>query len=67
MQADNFWVGLTLSRLLGDYATLVVRWVPGVLMKNIFYFLMFDLPFYGVLLGVGTVCLVVGMFVNARS
>ncbi len=67
MQADNFWTGLTLSRLLGDYATLVVRWVPGILMKNILDFLIFDLPFYGVLLGVGTVFLVVGMFVKIRS
>ncbi len=67
MQADNFWVGLTLSRLIGDYAILVVRGAPGILMKDIVYFLMFDLPFYAVLLGMGTVCLVAGMFVNARS
>lgn len=67
MQADNFWVGLTLSRLLGDYAELVVGWGPETIMKNILYFLIFDLPFYGVLLGVGTVFLVVGMFVKVRS
>ncbi|HKJ98785.1 MAG TPA: hypothetical protein VJ959_07685 [Desulfotignum sp.] len=66
MEADNFWRGLTLSRLLGDYAESVVTFIPLEVMKNIMYFLVFELPFFGVILGVGTLFLVIGMFFKVR-
>ncbi len=67
MQADNFWVGLTLSRMLGDYTDSVVYAVSWESVQNVLYFFVVDLPFYGVLAGVGTLFLLGGMFGKVRS
>jgi hypothetical protein len=67
MQADNFWVDLTLSRILGNYADGVVELIPLEVVENVLYFLVFELPFYGFVLGLGTLFLVIGMFVKVRS
>lgn len=67
MQADNFWVDLTLSRILGDHAETVITFIPLTAVENSLYFLVEVLPFYGVVLGLGTVFLVVGIFVKIRS
>ncbi len=66
MEADNFWTGLTLSRLLGDYAESVVTFIPLEVVENIMYFLVFELPLYGFILGVGTLFLVIGMVLKVR-
>jgi hypothetical protein len=67
MQADNVWVVLTLSRILGQYADSVITFVPVATVENTLYFLVEELPFYGVVLGLGTLFLVAGMFVKIRS
>jgi hypothetical protein len=67
MQADNFWNGLTLSRILGEYSDSFVHAVPWQKMENVLNFFVFNLPFYGVTLGLGTLFLIVGMFVKIRS
>lgn len=67
MKADNVWVDLTLSRILGEYAESVITFIPVAAVENTLYFLVEDLPFYGVVLGLGTLFLVVGMFVKIRS
>jgi hypothetical protein len=67
MKVDNFWAGLTLSRLLGDYADTVITVVPVQAVENTLYFLVEELPFFGFVLGVGTLFLIVGMFVKVRS
>jgi hypothetical protein len=67
MQADNVWVDLTLSRILGQYADSVITFGPVATVENTLYFLVEELPFYGVVLGLGTLFLVAGMFVKIRS
>lgn len=67
MQADNFWNGLTLSRILGVYSESIVHAVPWEKMEKVLYFFVFDLPFYGVTLGLGTMFLVIGMCVKFRA
>ena len=67
MQVDNFWVNLTLSRILGNFSDSVVYAVSWEPAENFLYFFVVDLPFYGVLLGVGTLLLLAGMFVKVRS
>lgn len=67
METDNFWVGLTLSRVLGDYAESVVGFIPLAVVENVLYFLVFDLPLYGFVLGLGTLFLVIGMFIKAKA
>lgn len=66
MEADNFWTGLTLSRLLGDYAESVVTFIPLEIVENMMYFLVFELPLFGFILGVGTLFLVIGMVLKVR-
>lgn len=66
MKADNIWKGLTLSRLLGDYTDTVVYAVPWQPVEVFLYFFVVDLPFYGVLLGLGTLFLTINMVVNVR-
>ncbi len=67
MQVDNFWVGLTLSRLLGAYADAVITIIPLPAVENALYFLVEELPLFGFVLGVGTLFLVIGMFIKMRS
>lgn len=67
MKADTFWVGLTLSRLLGEYTDAVVSSIPLAAAEEILYFLVVELPLFGFILGLGTLFLVIGMFVKARS
>ncbi|EMS80065.1 MULTISPECIES: hypothetical protein [Desulfotignum] len=67
MQVDNFWVDLTLSRMLGDYTDSVVYAVPWGAVQNFLYFFVVELPLFGVLLGVGTLFFLIGMFVKVRS
>ncbi|MCF8086906.1 MAG: hypothetical protein K9K63_07965 [Desulfotignum sp.] len=67
MQADNFWVGLTLSRILGDYTDSVVYAVPWEAVQNFLYFFVVELPLFGVFLGLGTLFFLTGMFVKVRS
>lgn len=66
MQADNFWNDLTLSRILGDHTDLLVFALPWEAAQNFLYFFVFELPFYGVVLGLGTLFLIIGMFVKVR-
>jgi hypothetical protein len=67
MQADNFWVDLTLSHILGQNADTVITFIPVSAVENTLYFLVEELPFYGFVLGLGTLFLVVGMFAKIRS
>jgi hypothetical protein len=67
MKVDNFWTGLTLSRLLGEHADTVITIIPVQAVENTLYFLVEELPFFGFVLGVGTLFLVVGMFIKVRS
>lgn len=67
MQADNFWVGLTLAHLLGKSANAVVTAIPFAAAENIVHFLVVELPLYGVILGVATVFLAVGLYMKVRS
>ena len=66
MQADNFWVDLTLSQILGEYADTVITFIPLAAIENSLYFMLEELPFYGLVLGLGTVFLLVGMLVKTR-
>jgi hypothetical protein len=62
MKVDNFWTGLTLSRVLGDYSDTVKEFIPLAVVENAISFLLFDLPLFGVILGLGTLFFVIGMF-----
>ncbi|MFU8769764.1 MAG: hypothetical protein ACNA7H_08525 [Desulfotignum sp.] len=67
MQADNFWVDLTLAHLLGNSADAVVTAIPFAPAQKVLQFLVVELPLYGVILGVGTVFLAIGLYMKVRS
>jgi hypothetical protein len=45
----------------------VVYAVPWGAVQNFLYFFVVELPLFGVLLGVGTLFFLIGMFVKVRS
>ena len=55
MQADNIWVGLTLSKLNEDMAERIVDAVSVEFIQNALYTLFYDLPLAGVVVGLGVV------------
>lgn len=66
MNVENIWKDLTLSRFLGEYTDSVVYAVPWQPVEVFLYFFVVDLPFYGVLLGLGTLFLAINMVINVR-
>jgi hypothetical protein len=53
--------------VLGDYAESVVGLIPLAVVENVLYFLVFELPLYGFVLGLGTLFLVIGMFLKVKT
>ncbi len=65
MGAQNFWVDLTLSKLIGeDRSESIVLLTDIEKLQNFSDYFMYELPFYGVLIGLGIVLLIVSLFVN---
>lgn len=67
MKADNFWTDLTLSRLAGDHADSIVEAMPGEFLQENVARLMFDVPFWGIIIGLGVLFLVIGMFMRENK
>ena len=65
MEARNFWVDLTLSKMIGeDRAERIVTLIDVEAVRNSLDYLMYDLPLFCFLLGLGVVFLLIGMFVE---
>lgn len=62
MQADNIWVGITLSTLTGDATERIVDAVSIEPVQNALSTLFYDLPLSGVMIGLGVIFLVVSLF-----
>lgn len=65
MKADNFWVDLTLSRVTGAYTDSIVELIPVEAVQDGLYTFMYDLPLFGVILGIGALFLLIGMIFKA--
>jgi hypothetical protein len=64
MKADNFWVDLTISRFTGEYSDTIVEAIPVGFIQDGLYFLVYELPFSGALIGLGIVFLIIGAIVK---
>lgn len=67
MGTGNFWVDLTISKLLGDDTTkTLINFSDEGIMHDSFYFLVVDLPFSGFLIGLGVLLLFLSLFIKSH-
>ena len=65
MESQNFWVGLTISKLLGDDTTkALIDFSDEGILHDSLYFLVVNLPFSGFLIGLGVFLLVFSLFIK---
>lgn len=65
MGADNFWVGLSISKIIGDAASeSIVEAINLAFVQNSLYFLFYELPFFLFLIGIGVVLRIISRFVK---
>ena len=67
METKNFWVDLTISKMIGeDISEAIIGLIDVAIVQNSLDFLIYDLPFFCFLLGVGIIFLIIGLFVKSH-
>jgi hypothetical protein len=67
MASQNFWVDLTLSKLLGeDKVESLITWFTAPFMQNSLDILFYEIPVYGLLFLLGGVFLIISLFVKVK-
>ncbi len=62
---QNFWVGLTLSKLIGeDRSESIIFAFEIEKLQNFLNYFIYEAPFYLILIGLGVLLLLVSLFVN---
>ncbi|SMC69262.1 hypothetical protein SAMN02746065_107114 [Desulfocicer vacuolatum DSM 3385] len=64
MDKDNQWTTLFLGGLTGDFLGGLPEKIPVEILQTGLNFIMYEMPFYQVLLGVGGIFVLLGMFIN---
>ncbi len=65
MGNQNFWVGLTLSKLIGeDRSESIILVFEIEKLQNFLDYFIYEAPFYGILIGFGVLLLIVSMFLK---
>ena len=64
MNADNIWVDMTLSSILGDFSDTLVEAAPWQFLADTLAFIVWDLPFAGFLACFGILAFIIGLFVK---
>lgn len=65
MGSHNFWVDLTISKLIGeDKAEAIITFINIVFVQNSLDFLIYELPFFLFVLGIGFMFLILSLFVK---
>lgn len=64
MQADNFWVDVTLSSVLGDFSDTIVDSVSIEIIHDFLFALFFEFHLGTVLIGFGLLFLLISLFVK---
>lgn len=65
MESHNFWVDLTISKLLGDEATDSLIYLSDVVfIQDSLNFLVVEIPFSAFLIGLGGFLLVISLFLK---
>lgn len=65
MGTHNFWVDLTISKLIGeDRSETIAGMMDAPAVHDVLSSLVYDLPFFCVMLGLGVIFLIIGAFVK---
>jgi len=65
MNADNFWVGLTLSRVLGEKKTEgIIEFFSSPVIQDGLDLFFYEWPLFVVILGLGSILLIISLFVR---
>ena len=65
MGTQNLWIDLTISKIIGkDYSEAFIGLINVAVVKTSLNFLIYELPFFIFLLGLGVIFLVISMFVK---
>ncbi len=62
MNTDNQWTALFLEGIVGDSLDGVAEKIPLEILQTGFNYIMYELPFYQLLLFLGVIFVVLGMF-----
>ncbi len=64
MNADNIWVDMTIAKLMGEDALKIVEWFGNETLQNGVRYLMFQLPFFALFLGLGGLFFFISLFMK---
>ena len=63
METKTFWTDLTISRMIGeDRSEAIIELMDVAIIQNSLDFLIYDLPFFCFLLGLGLILLIISLF-----
>lgn len=67
MGADNFWVDLTISKIIGEKnSETIVLLTDYTAVQNFFDYIIYDLPFFLFLVGISIILLIISLFEKTR-
>lgn len=65
MEAENFWSNLTITKLMGEErAESIITGFESEMIQNVLDTLFYDIPFFGILISLGVILLVISMFIK---
>lgn len=64
MQADNFWVHLTLSKITGDFSESIVTLIPVQAVQNVLQSIVYEIPLGWIAVGLSVVFFFISFFVK---
>ncbi len=67
MATKNFWSDLTISKMIGeDNSEAVITLMDVIVIQDSLDFLIYELPFFCFLLGIGLILLIISLFVKSH-
>lgn len=67
MENENFWVDLSLSKLMGEDKTeSIITWFDSAAIQNSLDLFFYDIPLFGIIGGMGLVSLVISFFMKEQ-
>jgi len=67
MEAHTFWVDLTISKIIGqENSETIVLLTNYVVVQNFFDYIIYDLPFFLFLIGIGIILLIISLFQKTK-
>ncbi len=64
MEKDIMWTEIILGDFAGDFFEIFTSRIPFEIVQNGFDYMLYDLPFYQLLLATGAVLFAIGLFVK---